>query len=148
MTLGFLIAWATGNLDSYYGEEKFEFYTEPFDITEPPTPPPNVTIREGFGETKKSKKRSAEWEKRLEEYGRNLDTQSREKSFAKRLDKIIKGHQIEGRCVKCHKRLMLTITRTDSRQKIIVTVAKCEKHPEHSLILWPQSGVRPDIKGA
>ncbi|MHC4464529.1 MAG: hypothetical protein ACYS30_24330 [Planctomycetota bacterium] len=58
-----------------------------------------------------------------------------------------KEKQIEGRCVKCGKTLMLTITRTDSLQKIIVTAAKCEKHPEDSIILWPQSGIRPDITG-
>ncbi len=53
----------------------------------------------------------------------------------------IREYDFEGRCVKCHKRLNLQLTRVDSKC-IKLRVISCEKHPEDSLILWPQ---REDI---
>jgi len=49
----------------------FEFYTEPFDTTKPPSPPPLRTVGDYSGETKQSKKKTEEWSLRLEEYGKN-----------------------------------------------------------------------------
>ncbi len=43
----------------------------------------------------------------------------------------------EGRCVQCHKNLKLYL-KVVNRYKIILTVEKCQEHPNTSLILWPQ----------
>ena len=43
----------------------------------------------------------------------------------------------EGRCVKCHKNLILYLKVVGSN-KVTLEVEKCIEHPNDSLILWPQ----------
>jgi hypothetical protein len=43
----------------------------------------------------------------------------------------------EGRCVKCHKHLKLYL-KVVGTNEVILTVEKCQEHPDNSLILWPQ----------
>jgi len=50
----------------------FKYYLEPFDAEQIPSPPPNITIREGSGETKESEQKYKEWGYRMIEYGRSL----------------------------------------------------------------------------
>jgi len=59
---------------------KFEFYKKPFDILKPPPPPPN---REGWPwpilrwvEAKESKRRTAEYRERLDEYRKGIELES------------------------------------------------------------------------
>ena len=49
----------------------WKYYKKPFDIKEPPIPPPLVT-KGVFGETRSSKRESEEWRMRIEDYGQRL----------------------------------------------------------------------------
>jgi len=55
----------------------YKFYPKPFDVNSPPPGPPNRDGRiwpfAGWVETKDSKKRTAEYRQRLNEYGQNLE---------------------------------------------------------------------------
>lgn len=49
-------------------------------------------------------------------------------------------YDFEARCVKCHKRIRILLTRKDDG--IFLKPEKCSIHPDDSIILWP---FRPDL---
>ena len=46
-------------------------------------------------------------------------------------------YDFEGRCVKCHRRLGLTV-KVMKPHEVVLSVNPCKVHPEDSFILWPQ----------